>query len=246
MTSPAQRKIVAITGAGSGMGEADAVLLAGRGDCVVLGDVHEDRVAAVAQRIEAAGGTVVHAQTDVRRRADVARLVALAVDRFGRLDVLINNAGVMPIGPLDDLDTEAWDLMVDVNIKGVLYGIAAALPQFRRQGYGHIVNMGSTAAHLTVANQAIYSGTKFAVRAITEGLRQEAGAGIRVTLISPGFVRTNFAERVTNAEVKAQLEGSRDRFAMPPEAVARAIAFAIDQPADIDLNEIIMRATAQL
>jgi NADP-dependent 3-hydroxy acid dehydrogenase YdfG len=245
MTSSEQGKVVAITGAGSGMGEADALLLGTRGDRVVLGDLDEDRLTAVAERIEAAGGTVAQVQTDVRRKADLDRLVALAVDRFGRLDVLINNAGVMPIGPLDDLHVDAWDLMIDVNVKGVLYGIAAALPQFRRQGHGHIVNMGSTAAHLTVANQAVYSGTKFAVRAITEGLRQEAGDTIRVTLISPGFVRTNFAERVTNTEVKARLEASRDRFAMPPEAVAKAIAFAVDQPADIDVGEIIIRATAQ-
>ncbi len=245
MTSADQSKVVAITGAGSGMGEADAVLLAARGHRVVLCDLQEDRVTAVAHRIEAAGGTVAHIQTDVRRRADLERLVALAVERFGRLDVLINNAGVMPIGPLDDLQVDAWDLMVDVNIKGVLYGIAAALPQFRQQGRGHIINMGSTAAHLTVANQAVYSATKFAVRAITEGLRQEAGDTIRVTLMSPGFVRTNFAERVTNTEVKTGLEKARDRFAMPPDTVAKAIAFAIDQPADIDVSEIIIRATAQ-
>jgi NADP-dependent 3-hydroxy acid dehydrogenase YdfG len=135
--------------------------------------------------------------------------------------------------------------MIDINIKGVLYGIAAALPIFRKQGFGHFVTTASTAGHKTVPNQSVYSGTKFAVRAISEGLRQEAGDKLRVTIISPGFVRTNFADSVTNPEVKAKLAESRDKFAMPPDAIARAIAFAIEQPADIDVNEIILRPTAQ-
>ena len=135
--------------------------------------------------------------------------------------------------------------MIDVNLKGVLYGIAAALPVFRKQGFGHFVNTASTAGLKTVPNQSVYAGTKFAVRAISEGLRQEAGDKLRVTIISPGFVRTNFAESVTNPEVKAQLEESRDKIAMPPDAIARAIAFAIEQPADVDVGEIVLRPTAQ-
>lgn len=163
-----------------------------------------------------------------------------------KLDVLINNAGVMPISPLDDLRVDDWEQMIDVNIKGVLYGgIAAALPIFRKQGFGHFVNIASTAGHKTVPNQAVYSGTKFAVRPISEGLRQDAGDKLRVTIISPGFVRTNFAETVTNPEVKAQLVDSRDRFAMPPAAIARNIAFAIEQTADVDGNEIVIRPTTQ-
>jgi NADP-dependent 3-hydroxy acid dehydrogenase YdfG len=169
----------------------------------------------------------------------------LACERYGKLDVLVNNAGIMPVSPLDDLRVEDWDEMIDINIKGVLCGIAAALPVFRQQGFGHFVNTASTAGHKTVPNQSVYSGTKFAVRAISEGLRQEAGDKLRVTIISPGFVRTNFADGVTNPEVKAQLAESRDKFAMPPDAIARAIAFAIEQPADIDVNEIIIRHTAQ-
>jgi NADP-dependent 3-hydroxy acid dehydrogenase YdfG len=149
------------------------------------------------------------------------------------------------VSPLDDLCVEDWDEMIDVNIKGVLYGIAAALPVFRTQGFGHFVNIASTAGHKTVPNQAVYSGTKFAVRAISEGLRQEAGDTVRVTIISPGMVRTNFADGVTSQTVKAQLEKSRDRFAMPPDAIATAIAFAIDQPSDVDVNEIVIRHTAQ-
>ena len=238
-------KVIVITGAGSGMGEADAVLLAERGAKVVLGDLRQDRLEAVASRITAGGGTVAFAQTDVRRREDCARLVMLARERHGKLDVLINNAGVMPISPLDDLHLDEWDLMIDVNIKGVLYGIAAALPVFRQQGSGHVINMASTAAYLTVANQAVYSGTKFAVRAISEGLRKEAGANLRVTIVSPGYTRTNFADTVTNSEVKAQLAASMETFAMAPEVVANAIAFAIGQPADVDVSEIVIRSTAQ-
>jgi NADP-dependent 3-hydroxy acid dehydrogenase YdfG len=169
----------------------------------------------------------------------------LACERYGKVDVLVNNAGIMPVSPLDDLRVEDWEEMIDVNIKGVLYGIAAALPIFRKQGFGHFVTTASTAGHKTVPNQSVYSGTKFAVRAISEGLRQEAGDKLRVTIISPGFVRTNFADSVTNPEVKAKLAESRDKFAMPPDAIARAIAFAIEQPADIDVNEIILRPTAQ-
>jgi NADP-dependent 3-hydroxy acid dehydrogenase YdfG len=152
----------------------------------------------------------------------------------------------MPVSPLDDLRVEDWEEMIDINIKGVLYGIAAALPVFRKQGFGHFVNTASTAGHKTVPNQLVYSGTKFAVRAISEGLRQEAGDKLRVTIISPGFVRTNFADSVTNPEVKAKLTESRDKFAMPPDAIARAIAFAIEHPADIDVSEIIPSDGADL
>jgi NADP-dependent 3-hydroxy acid dehydrogenase YdfG len=238
-------KVIAITGASSGIGEATALLLAERGAKVVLGARGLDRLETVAARIANMGGEVVYARTDVKRRDDLTDLVKLACERFGKLDVLVNNAGVMPISPLDDLRVEDWEEMIDVNIKGVLYGIAAALPVFRKQGFGHFVNTASTAGHKTVPNQSVYSGTKFAVRAISEGLRQEAGDKLRVTIISPGFVRTNFAEGVTNPEMRVQLEASRDKFALPPDAIARAIAFAIEQPADVDVNEIIVRPTAQ-
>ena len=238
-------KVVVITGASSGIGEATALLLAERGANVVLGARGLDRLEALATRIHDAGGEVAYAVTDVRQRDHLTNLVKLALDRYGKLDVLFNNAGVMPVSPLDDLHVEEWDEMIDINIKGVLYGIAAALPVFRKQGFGHIINTASTAAYKTVPNQVIYSGTKTAVRAISEGLRQEAGDKLRVTIISPGFVRTNFADSITNMEVKAQLTASRDKFAMPPDAIARAIVFAIEQPADIDVNEIVVRPTAQ-
>jgi NADP-dependent 3-hydroxy acid dehydrogenase YdfG len=239
-------KIVAITGASSGIGEATALLLAERGAKVVLGARGSSRLRALAERITQSGGEVAYSVTDVRKRADLSALVELARERFGKLDVIFNNAGVMPVSPLRDLRVEDWDEMIDVNIKGVLYGIAAALPVFRAQGFGHFVNTASTAAHKTVANQSVYSGTKYAVRAISEGLRQEvAEENLRVTVISPGFTRTNFADHVTNAEVKAQLAASRDKLAMPPEAIARAVLFSIEQPADVDVGEIIVRSTAQ-
>lgn len=243
--SGTEGKVVVITGASSGIGEATALLLAERGAKVVLGARGLDRLEALADRIVRAGGGVVYARTDVKRREDLSNLVNLACERYGKLDVLVNNAGIMPVSPLDDLRVKDWEEMIDINIKGVLYGIAAALPIFRKQGFGHFVNIASTAGHKTVPNQSVYSGTKFAVRAISEGLRQEAGDKLRVTIISPGFVRTNFTEGVTNPEVKAQLAASRDKFAMPPDAIARAIAFAIEQPADVDVNEIVIRPTAQ-
>ncbi|WP_100487491.1 SDR family oxidoreductase [Sporolactobacillus pectinivorans] len=238
-------KVVVLTGASSGIGEAAALLLAERDAKVVLGARRTDRLEALAARIAKAGGEVAYASTDVRQRDNLTNLINLACERFGKLDVLVNNAGVMPISPLDDLRVKDWENMIDVNIKGVLYGIAAALPVFRKQGFGHFVNTASTAGYKTVPNQSVYSATKFAVRAISEGLRQEAGDKVRVTIISPGFVRTNFAEGVTNPEVKARLEESRDKFAMPPQAIARAIVYAIEQPADVDVNEIIIRPTAQ-
>jgi NADP-dependent 3-hydroxy acid dehydrogenase YdfG len=238
-------KVVAITGASSGIGEATALLLAERGAKVVLGARGSDRLQALAARIAKAGGEVAYAATDVRRRDDVTKLVKLACERYGKLDVLFNNAGIMPISPLDELRVEDWEEMIDINIKGVLYGIAAALPVFRKQGFGHFINTASTAGHKTVPNQSVYSGTKFAVRAISEGLRQEAGDKLRVTIISPGFVRTNFADGVTDLKMRVQLLESRDKFAMPPDAVARAIAFAIEQPPDVDVSEIVLRPTAQ-
>jgi NADP-dependent 3-hydroxy acid dehydrogenase YdfG len=245
LMSGVEGKVVAITGASSGIGEATALLLAERGAKVVLGARRSDRLAALAQRIAGAGGEAAYARTDVKRRDDLCGLVSLACVRYGKLDVLVNNAGIGPVSLLDDLRVEDWEEMVDINFKGVLYGIAAALPVFRAQGFGHIVNIASTAGHVIKPTMSVYSGTKFAVRAISEGLRQEAGDKLRVTIISPGFIATDFVESVTNPEVKSQLAASRDKFAIPPDAIARAIAFAIEQPADVDVNEIVIRPAAQ-
>ncbi|MCP2163413.1 SDR family oxidoreductase [Goodfellowiella coeruleoviolacea] len=238
-------RVVAITGASSGIGARTALLLAERGATLVLGARRADRLAELAERITRAGGHALCVPTDVRRRDDLVGLVGSAVQRCGKLDVLVNNAGVGPISPLDELRVDDWDEMVDVNIKGVLHGIAAALPVFRAQGFGHIINTASTAGHTVAPSMAVYAGTKFAVRAISEGLRQEAGDGLRVTVVSPGFVATDFADAAANPEVRAQLAETRDRIAIAPEAIARAIAFAIEQPADVDVNEIVIRPTAQ-
>jgi NADP-dependent 3-hydroxy acid dehydrogenase YdfG len=238
-------KVVAITGASSGIGEATALLLAEHGAKVVLGARRSDRLAALAARITTAGGAAAWIRTDVRRREDLTGLVAFARQGYGRLDVLINNAGIGPISPLDELRVAEWDEMIDINFKGVLHGIAAALPVFREQGFGHVVNTVSTAGLRIVPNQAVYAATKNAVRTLSEGLRQEAGADLRVTMVSPGYVGTEFADSVTSPEVRAQLVASREEFAIPPEAIARAIAFAIEQPADIDVGDIVVRPTAQ-
>jgi NADP-dependent 3-hydroxy acid dehydrogenase YdfG len=238
-------KVVVITGASSGIGEAVAVMLAERGAKVVLGARGLDRLEALARRIAGAGGEVAYAQTDVRKREDLTGLVNLACERYGQLDVLINNAGIGPISPMDDLRVEDWENMIDINIKGVLYGIAAALPVFRKQGFGHFVNTASTAGLAVFPNMAVYAGTKFAVRAISEGLRQEAGDKLRVTIISPGFVNTNFAESMTNPEMKTRIQEGMDKMGLSPDAIARAMVFAIEQPADVDVGEIIVRPTAQ-
>ncbi|WP_174302146.1 SDR family oxidoreductase [Caulobacter sp. S45] len=243
--SGAVGKVVAITGAGSGIGRATALLLAERGAKLVLGARRADRLEAVAKQIGAAGGEAAYVPIDVKRRDDLSSLVALACERFGKLDVLVSNAGIGPVSLLDELRVDDWDEMIDINVKGVLYGIAAALPVFRRQGFGQFVNIASTAGLITKPTMAVYSGTKFAVRAISEGLRQEAGDKLRVTIITPGFVKTDFADSMTNPEMKAQIVGTMEKMAISPDAIARAIVFAIEQPADVDVGEIVVRPTAQ-
>jgi NADP-dependent 3-hydroxy acid dehydrogenase YdfG len=238
-------KVVAITGASSGIGEATALLLAERGARLVLGARNPDGLDAVAARLSATGGDAVAKVTDVSCREDLTAFVALAAETYGQLDVLVSNAGIMPVSQFDELRVDDWEAMVDVNLKGVLFGIAAALPVFRRQGFGHFVNIASTAAFRVTPGQAVYAGTKLAVRAISEGLRQEAGENLRVTIVSPGMTLTNFAESITDEAARAELERRRDDIAMPPNAVARAIAFAIDEPADVDIGEVVVRPTAQ-
>ncbi|MFG2497894.1 SDR family oxidoreductase [Streptomyces sp. NPDC048441] len=237
-------KVVAITGASSGIGEATALLLAERGAKVVLGARRPDRLEDLAARIEAAGGEAAWVRTDVTRRADLPALVELARHRFGKLDVLVSNAGVGLISPLDDLRVDDWEEMIDVNLKGVLYGIAAALPVFREQGFGHFVNTVSTAGLRIVPLQSVYAATKNAVRTVSEGLRQEAGERLRVTVVSPGYVRTDFGQRM-EPEIRARISGQMEKVAIPPDAVARAIAFAVEQPDGVDVGDIVVRPTAQ-
>jgi NADP-dependent 3-hydroxy acid dehydrogenase YdfG len=239
-------KVVAITGASSGIGEATARLLAERGAVVVLGARRTGRLDKLAQEIRDKGGRAVTRATDVTRRADLERLVAGAVGEFGRLDVLVSNAGISKIGPMADLDVDGWSAMIDVNLRGVLYGIAAALPVFREQGHGHLVTTVSTAGLKIVPTQAVYAATKNAVRTLLEGLRQESTDGVlRTTAVSPGFVRTDLADSIDDKEAREQILRSRDAFAIPPEAVARAIAFAIEQPDDVEIGDITIRPTVQ-
>ncbi len=238
-------QVVAITGASSGIGRATALHLARGGAKLALGARHEEGLSILTEEIKAAGGQVVYRVTDVSRREGLQRLVTLAQQSFGRLDVLFSNAGAMPIGPFDDLAVDDWETMVDVNIKGVLFGIAAALPVFRQQGSGHFIHTASTAARKTVPNQVVYSASKAAVLAISDGLRQELAGHIRVSTILPGFTDTAFSEHVKSPELKEQLQKAGEKFAMSPEAVARAVAYVLEQPEDVNVGEVTLRSKAQ-
>ena len=238
-------QVVAITGASSGIGKATAVALARLGAKLVLGARHEEALGQVAEQIRRAGGEVVYRSTDVRKREDLIALVGLAQEKFGRLDVLFSNAGAMPIGPFDALAVEDWETMVDVNIKGVLYGIAAALPVFREQGSGHFIHTASTAARKTVPNQVVYSATKAAVLALSDGLRQELAGRVRVSTILPGFTDTAFSEHVKSPELKAQMQKAAETFAMSPDAVAEAVVYVLQQPENVNIGEVTLRSKAQ-
>ncbi|MFG1642489.1 SDR family oxidoreductase [Amycolatopsis sp. NPDC049252] len=239
-------KVVAITGASGGIGEAVARLLAERGAAVVVGARRADRLAELAEDITARGGRAVACATDVTVQADVERLVARAVEEFGRLDVFVGNAGISKIGPVADLDVAGWSAMIDVNLRGVLHGIAAALPVFRRQGRGHLVTTVSTSGLKITPTMAVYAATKNAVRTLLEGLRQESTDGVlRTTAISPGFVRTDLADSIDNPQVRAEIRRGIDEFAIAPDAVARAVAFAVEQPYDVEIGELVIRPTVQ-
>jgi NADP-dependent 3-hydroxy acid dehydrogenase YdfG len=239
-------KVVAITGASSGIGEATARLLAERGAAVVLGARRADRLDKLAEEIRESGGRAVAVATDVTRPEDLRRLVDRAVTQFGRLDVLVSNAGISKIGPVADLDVSGWSAMIDVNLRGVLHGIAAALPVFRRQGRGHLVATVSTAGLKIVPTMAVYAATKNAVRTLLEGLRQESTDGVlRTTAVSPGYIRTELADSIDDPEIREQIRRNSDAFAIAPDAVARAIAFAIEQPDDVEIGDITIRPTIQ-
>ncbi|MGJ5180213.1 SDR family oxidoreductase [Bradyrhizobium oligotrophicum] len=238
-------KVVAITGASSGIGSATARLLAAHGAFVVLGARNERALAAIADEITAAGGKAEFLRTDVRLRQDLEALVALAVKCGGKLDAIINNAGIGPISRFDALRVEDWDAMIDVNLRGTLYGIAAALPVFARQGSGHMINVVSTAGLKILPTMGVYAATKNAVRTVTEALRQEAGPNLRVTEVSPGMVATNFGDSITDQAVKEAIGKRLGDIAIPPDAVARGILFALEQPPEVDVGSIVIRPTAQ-
>ncbi|MEI2455030.1 SDR family oxidoreductase [Lysobacter firmicutimachus] len=235
-------KTVLITGASSGIGEATARLLAARGARVVIGARRGERLHALAEEIAAAGGQVRQRVLDVTDAGDVAAFAAYAQEQFGAIDVLVNNAGVMPLSTLDALKLDEWNRMIDVNIRGVLHGIAAVLPAMRAQGHGQVVNVASLGAHYVVPTGAVYCATKFAVWAISDGLRQE-NERIRVTTISPGVVESELADSISDPAARENMKAFR-RIAIQPDAIARAIAFAIEQPDDVDVSEVIVRPTA--
>lgn len=239
-----ENAVIAITGASSGMGEAAARYLAARGAKVVLGARNEDKLRTIVEKIQAGGGKATCLKTDVVSLQDNQNLVAHAVETFGRLDVFVANAGSMPIGPMDELKVDDWNTMVDVNIKGVLWGIAAALPIFRDQKAGHFIAVASTAARKIIPNMAVYAGTKAAVVAICEGLRQETAGELRVTTLLPGYTATNFADHIRDDRLREQIAAGGS-FAMSPDAIAAAIEYAILQPFEVNIGELVIRPTAQ-
>lgn len=239
-------KIVAITGASGGIGEATARLLAQRGAAVVLAARRGERIDAIAQDIREEGGRAATCVIDVTKAEDLRRLVSTTIDQYGRIDVLMNNAGIAPISPLADLDTEGWSAMIDVNLRGMLNGVAAALPVFRAQGAGHLVSIVSVAGLSVSPSMAVYAATKNAVRTIHEGLRTESTDGVvRTTAISPGYVRTDLAGSMADPHIREQTRKHMDAMGIPPAAVARAVAFAIEQPGDVEIGEINVRPTVQ-
>ncbi|CAN7637535.1 MULTISPECIES: SDR family oxidoreductase [unclassified Variovorax] len=236
-------KVVVITGASSGIGEATARLLSERGARVVLGARRTEKLESIAGAITREGGQARFRAVDVTKREDVDSFVEFATREFGRVDVIVNNAGVMPLSPLEETKVDEWDRMIDVNIRGVLHGIAAGLPRMRAQGSGQFINMASIGGHTVSPTAAVYCATKFAVRAISEGLRQEVGGDIRVTVVSPGVTESELAESISDASAREVMRGYR-QISISPYAIARAVAFAIDQPDDVDTSEIIVRPTA--
>jgi NADP-dependent 3-hydroxy acid dehydrogenase YdfG len=239
-----QNKVVIITGASSGLGEATAKRLAASGAKLMLVARREDRLKELVGAIAKSGGTATYRVTDVANSAQMEALAKETLSTYSRIDVLINNAGLMPLSPLDQVKVEEWDRMIDVNIKGVLYGIAAVLPIMRQQKSGHIINISSVAGHKVFPAGAVYCATKYAVRAISEGLRLESNGEIRSTNISPGAVATELTNTITDKNTAAGMN-QLNAIAIDADAIARAIAYAIEQPDDVDVNEMIIRPTRQ-
>jgi NADP-dependent 3-hydroxy acid dehydrogenase YdfG len=238
-------KVVVITGASSGIGESTARLLAQHGAHVVIGARRMERLEALASSIRVEGGSVEYHSLDVTRLEAMQTIVDLAQTRYGRVDVILNNAGVMPLSPLESLKVDEWNRMIDVNIRGVLHGIAAGLPVMKKQGFGQFINIASIGAYAVSPTAAVYCATKYAVRAISEGLRQEVGGDIRVTLVSPGVTESELADTISDEEARDLMKEYR-RISIPASAIAQSILFAISQPAEVDVNEIVVRPTASM
>lgn len=238
-------KVIVITGASSGIGEATARLLAEHGAHVIIGARRVDRLEALASSIRSEGGSVEYHALDVTQLEEMQTIVELALSRYGRLDVIVNNAGVMPLSRLEARKVDEWNRMIDVNIRGVLHGIAVGLPVMKEQGSGQFINIASIGAYAVTPTAAVYCATKYAVRAISEGLRQEVGADIRVTLVSPGVTESELAESISDAEAREFMKDYR-RITIPATAIAQSILYAINQPAEVDVNEIVVRPTASM
>jgi NADP-dependent 3-hydroxy acid dehydrogenase YdfG len=246
MSNNIEGKVVVITGASSGLGEATARLLSAEGAHVVLGARRADRLKSLMDELTGRGGKAIAVSTDVTQRDQVKKLVDAAVQAYGRIDVMINNAGLMPQAPLERLKIDEWDRMIDVNIKGVLYGIAAALPHMQQQKAGHFINVSSVAGHKVGPGFAVYAATKHAVRALSEGLRQEVKPyNIRTTVISPGAVATELPNGVTDPAAAERIHKFYAEVAIPAESFARTVAFAMSQPDEVDVNEVVFRPTRQ-
>lgn len=246
MSNNIEGKVVVITGASSGLGESAARHLSAQGAAVALGARRTDRINSLADEITGNGGKAVALTTDVTDSDQVKKLVDKAVDEFGRVDVMINNAGLMPFSPLERGKVEEWDQLIDVNIKGVLYGIAAALPHMKEQKSGHIINVSSVAGHVVVPGGVVYCATKHAVRAISEGLRKEVKPyNLRTTIISPGIVDSELPDSIKEQDYSENIHKLYEDLAIPADSFARTVAFAISQPEDVDVNEILFRPTRQ-
>lgn len=246
MNENIEGKVIVITGASSGLGEATARHLSAEGASVVLGARRTDRIKSLADEITANGGKALAITTDVTELDQVKKFVDKAVEDFGRVDVMINNAGLMPFSPLERLKVNEWNQLIDVNIKGVLNGIAAALPHMKEQKSGHFINVSSVAGHVVVPGGVVYCATKHAVRVISEGLRKEVKPyNIRTTIISPGAVATELTDSISEEDIAAEMHKYYEEYAIPADSFARAVAFVISEPEDVDVNEILFRPTRQ-
>lgn len=238
-------KVIAITGASSGMGKAIAIELAKNGAKVVLGARRTEQLQQIVEEIKSKGGEANFTKIDVKNKADLVMLVNTAVEQYGKLDVIVNNAGISQLNRIDELDIDGWEEMIDINLKGVLYGMAAAIPVFKQQQSGHIINIISTSGIKIVPMQGVYAGTKNAIRTIGEAFRQESDGNIRITGISPGMVKTDFANNIKNEEMKTAVQKGMEQIAIGPTAIANAVIYAVSQPDDVEIGDIVIRPSKQ-